>query len=234
MDKTGIRNILMSMRTHENDAIVNNLLAKIDSIPDDKLQTMISQVGNTDESIKSYLQDKLAEKQARAQTQEEHTPINSLFTYGVSNNSIHLHMPIMLDQIKSKGKNTQDIVNLYLLDAIERIRTMQNDGFYKFKGKDSIYMISPILVSRELKFLNELDFTTQSYRKRELQNPEFVEQNPEAQLATEIFGTSHNVGTARISMGVVNSSQWQEKRKSKIKEFEEKGITLDDKTTDAK
>ena len=45
---------------------------------------------------------------------------------------------------------------------------MQNDGFYKFEGKNSIYMISPILVGREMKFLEELDFNTQLYSKQRI------------------------------------------------------------------
>ena len=105
---------------------------------------------------------------------------------------------------------------------------MQNDGFYKFEGKDSIYMISHILVGREMKFLEELDFNTQLYSKSNLQNEEFVSKNTEAQLAIHIFGKQNNIGTAKIGLDVVNSDKWQSKRKDKIKEFEKQGIILDE------
>lgn len=228
MNKKKIKSLLMSMRTSENENTVNKLLGKIDLLPDEKIETMVSQIGNNEESIKIYLQNKLDEKQDH--TQEEHTPINAMFTYGIAGGSIHLHMPVDLHQMMSeKGiSRTVDTVNSYLLDAIERIRKLQNEGYHKFKDKDTIYMISPILVGREIKFLNGLDFETQTYKKKDLQNPEFVLQHPEAQLATHIFGNERNVGTAKIGMDIINSSEWQEKRKIQVREFEEKGINLDE------
>ena len=57
-----------------------------------------------------------------------------------------------------------DTVNLHLLDAIDKIKQLRDNGFYRFQGKDSIYMISPI--RREMKFLDSMDFKTQSYRKK--------------------------------------------------------------------
>ena len=78
-------------------------------------------------------------------------------------------------------------------------------------------MISPILLEREIKFLEELDFETHSYKKKELQNPEFVAGHPEAQLAVHIFGTQSNVGTAKIGLDIVNSQEWQAKREKKLK-----------------
>ena len=228
MNKNDIKRILMSMRTSENENQVNNLLGKIDLLPEEKLQTMIAQIGDNEESIKKYLEGKL--KNQNNHEHEEHTPINKMFTYGLSGSCIHLHMPVDLHEMMSKKgiKKTVDTVNLYLLDAIERIRKLQNDGFYKFNGKDSIYMISPILVGREMKFLEELDFETHSYRKKELQSEEFVAEHPEAQLAVHIFGRDSNVGTAKIGLDVIHSQQWQTKRNRKVKDFEKQGIKLNE------
>lgn len=228
MNKNDIKRILMSMRTAENENQVNNLLGKIDLLPEEKLQTMIAQIGDNEESIRKYLEEKLGER--RNNGHEEHTPINNMFTYGLAGSCIHLHMPVDLHEMMSKKgiKKTVDTVNLYLLDAIDRIRKLQNDGFYKFNGKDSIYMISPILVGREMKFLEELDFETHSYKKKELQSEEFVSEHPEAQLAVHIFGRDSNVGTAKIGLDVINSQEWQIKRAKKVKDFEEQGIKLNE------
>lgn len=228
MNKNDIKRILMSMRTSENENQVNNLLGKIDLLPEEKLQTMIAQIGDNEESIRKYLEGKLDERNNNGH--EEHTPINNMFTYGISGSCVHLHMPVDLHEMMSKKgiKKTVDTVNLYLLDAIERIRKLQNDGFYKFNGKDSIYMISPILVGREMKFLEELDFETHSYRKKELQSEEFVAEHPEAQRAVHIFGRDSNVGTAKIGLDVINSQEWQIKRDKKVKAFEKQGIKLNE------
>jgi len=214
------------MGTTENENQVNNLLGKIDLLPEEKLQAMIAQIGDNEESIRKYLEGKLDERINNVH--EEHTPINNMFTYGISGSCIHLHMPVDLHEMMSeKGiKKTVDTVNLYLLDAIERIRKLQNDGYHRFTGKDSIYMISPILLGREMKFLEELDFETHSYRKKELQSEEFVAKHPEAQLAVHIFGKDSNVGTAQIGLDVINSQEWQSKRYKKVEEFGKHGITL--------
>ena len=46
MKKQEIKNILMSMRTQENDTLVNNLLGKIDTMDEKSLQTALEKVGN--------------------------------------------------------------------------------------------------------------------------------------------------------------------------------------------
>lgn len=228
MNKVDVKRILMSIRTSKNESQVNNLLGKIDLLPEEKLQSMVAQIGNDEESIKKYFEEKLSQR--NNEEHQEHTPINKMFTYGIAENCVHLHMPVDLhEMMKEKGiKKTGDIVNLYLLDAIEKIRNLQNDGFYKFVDKDSIYMISPILMGRTIQFLADLDFETHSYKKKELQNEEFVKESPEAQFATKIFGKDCSLGRAKIGFDTINSEEWQTKRKQKIEEFKEQGIILDE------
>lgn len=225
MNKIDIKNMLISMRTADNEAIVNNILGKIDLMPEEKFQSIIKSYGNDKEKIKKRLEE-LIERQKQAH--EPHIPINKMFSYGTSGNSIHLHMPVDLQQMMSELglSKTIDTVNLYLLDAIEKIRQMKKDGFYKFEGKDNIYMISPILLGREIKFLNALDFKTHKYKKKELQDEHFVAKNPEAQLAIHVFGKDKNVGTATIGLDTINSKEWQEKRARQVELYKEKGITM--------
>lgn len=78
MNKLEIKNLLISMKNSENESKVNNFLGKIDLISDKELEAMISKIGNTEDSIKSYLQSKLEN------TKEEFTPINKMFSYGVN------------------------------------------------------------------------------------------------------------------------------------------------------
>ena len=228
LGKNDVKKILMSLRNNDNANQINNLLGKVDLLPEEKLQQMINQIGDDEESIRKYLQEKLIQTQNNRQ--EKHMPINKMFEYGISGSCIHLHMPLDLHEMMSqKGiKKTVDTVNMYLLDAIERIRILQNEGFYKFKDKNSIYMISPILIGREIKFLEDLDFETHSYRKKELLNEDFVAEHPEAQLAIHIFGSNSNVGTAKISFDLINSEEWQAKKNEKIKQFKIEGNEIKD------
>ena len=226
MEKKEVKNILMSMRTPENDEMINKLLGKIDIMDEQSFRNILKQIGETEEKIRDFLNKKISEKQSE-QTQE-HIHINEMFSYGISENCIHLHLPVDLHQMFSeKGiSKTFDTVNLYLLDAIDKIKDLKDNGYYKFEGKDSIYMISPILSGREIRFLDGLDFETRMYRKKELSSEEFVKENPEAMLATYIFGKDKNVGTAKIKFDKISSKEWQNKKQDTIKSFKNKGIIL--------
>ena len=228
MNKKDIKAILMSMRTSENDESINKILGKIDMMDDIALQSAVEQVGETEEAVKKFFEKKITERQN--DNAQKHIPINEMFSYGLSGSCIHLHLPIDLHQmILKKGiSSTIDTVNLYLLDAIDKIKALKDQGYHKFQERDSIYMISPILLGREMKFLDDLDFETRIYKKKELNNDEFIKENPEAMLATNIFGKNKNVGTAKIKFDTIYSKEWQEKKQEVVKNFERKGITLND------
>ena len=226
MKKQEIKNILMSMRTQENDTLINNLLGKIDMMDEKSFQTALEKVGNNEEGVRKFFESKLSERHHNQS--EEKFPINDMFTYGISGNCIHLHLPGDLHQMLAKKglSGTINTVNLQLLDAIDKIKQLRVNGFYRFQGKDSIYMISPILIGREMKFLDSMDFQTQLYRKKDLNDDKFIEEHTEARLATQIFGKDKNVGTASIKFETISSKEWQEKKREKIQEFAKKGITL--------
>ena len=189
MNKKEVKNILISMRTPENEIAVNHLLGQLDMKSDNEIEQITEKLENSEENIRENLSKKI-EEISQSKNEEKH-PINDMFTYGIS--------------------KTIALVNLQLLDAIDKIKEMRDGGFYRFKDKNSIYMISPAVIKREMKFLEELDFTTHSYSKKQLSDEKFVQETPEAQLATHIFGHDKNVGTALIRFEQINSKQWQEK-----------------------
>ena len=97
MNKKDIKAILMSMRTSENDAMINKLLGKIDMMDDILLQNAVEQVGGTKGAVRAFLEKKILGKQ-RDKT-EKHIPINDMFFYGISENNIHLHLLVDLHQM---------------------------------------------------------------------------------------------------------------------------------------
>ena len=226
MKKQEIKNILMSMRTKENDILINKLLGKIDMMDEKELKRVLEKVGNSEEEVRRFLENKISKGEYNQN--EKKFPINEMFTYGISINCIHLHLPSDLHEMLSeKGISaTMDIVNLQLLDAIDKIKQLRDNGFYRFQGKDSIYMISPILIRREMNFLESMDFQTHLYSKRELNDDKFVEEHPEARLATRIFGKDKNIGTASIKFETISSREWQNKKNQKVKELSGRVLSL--------
>lgn len=62
LKRSDIKRILMAMRNSQNENQINNLLGKIDLLTEEKLKTMISQIGESEESIKEYLERKLNDR----------------------------------------------------------------------------------------------------------------------------------------------------------------------------
>lgn len=228
MNKLEIKNILISMRTQDNEPDVNFLLGKLSMLSEKEIFEYIQKVGDSEEAIRNFLTQELLDLKVSHARQEPKYQINKLFTYGISGNCIHLHLPGDLHELINKQgfKKTMDIVNLYLLDAINRIKSMKENQFPTLQNVDSIYMISPILLSRELKFLEEIDFKISLYHKKDLSDKKFISEHPEAQLAAHIFGTDRNVGTAQIDLDIVSTQEWQNKMKCKTKEFNDNGIFI--------
>lgn len=226
MNKQSVKDILMNMRNSENETVINSLLGKIDLMDEKTISDELQKLGNDEANVRAFFEEKIAKKMNSHN--EEKYPINEMFTYGMSGNCIHLHLPGDLHQmIKDKGlTGTIDTVNLHLLDAIDKIYKLKTDGFYRFEGKDSIYMISPILRGPEIKFLEEMDFQTHTYKKSELRNEQFREEHPEAKLAAHIFGQDKTVGTALIDINTIGTPEWQAKKREKIQEYAKKGIVL--------
>ena len=234
MNKKEVKNILISMRTPENEIAVNHLLGQLDMKSDNEIEQITEKLENSEENIRENLSKKI-EEISQSKNEEKH-PINDMFTYGISGNCIHLHLPTDLHELMTKNgiSKTIALVNLQLLDAIDKIKEMRDGGFYRFKDKDSIYMISPAVIKREIKFLEELDFTTHSYSKKQLNDDGFVQENPEAGLAVQIFGKGKNVGTASIGFDVINSKEWQDKKKEVIEKLKTRGISIDTNKENAK
>lgn len=226
MNRSEVEDILESLKTSENEEIVAKLLEKVKLINDVLLQNAIKEAGGTKEAITEFFKKKISEM--RNNNTHDHIPINEMFSYGIAGDCIHLHLPMDLHSLISERglAGTIDTVNLYLLDAIDKIKNLRDSGFDRFQGKRSIYMISPILLGRELKYLSKIDFETRAYKKKDLNSEEFLKENPEATLATRIFGTGKNIGTAKIDFDVIDSDEWQEKKSEELREFFRKGITF--------
>ncbi len=214
----------MAMRTPKNEEEMNRLLGMIDMADEETLQNKIEEIGGTEEAINAFLKKQILK------IQEKHIPINEMFSYGINGNCIHLHLPVDLHpMIFDKGiSRTMDTVNLYLLDAMERIKSLRDSGYYKFQDKDSIYMMSPILKGKRiLGFLDELDFKRRFYREKELNNEDFLKNHSEAMLARKIFPERDYVGVAEITFDKMASQEWQDKKQKVVQELKNKGISLE-------
>ena len=183
MNKSQVKNIINSLLINgTNNNVIIKLLGKLDMMSEIEVEDFTSKF-ETETSLKEFLKDKI--KQNVEERTTDHLPINRMFTYGIKNNCVHLHLPGNLRPMMSKlgPSKTLDTVNLYLLDAINKIGNMKTTEYPGFKSIDSIYMISPALIQRELDFLKNIDFKITLFSKKDLQDKNFVTTHPSARVS---------------------------------------------------
>ena len=227
MDIKVIEKILSELRNDINGVAIDHLTSRIKGMSQEELDMNVQKFGGTEESIKAVLKEKL-EQLARREHRghEPHKPINKLFAYGISESTVHLHMPVQLMQIKGKGISGKvNTTNRYLIDAMERIVKLKDSGDPRFKNVESFYMISPILLGKELDVLSELDFETEYYDYRK---PNTIENKEEAGFGKRLFPDVNGVGRAKISIEKIKSKEWQDKKDSFVEQLEAKGAILED------
>ena len=165
---------------------------------------------------------------------DKHMRINKMITYGFAGKCVHLHLPIDLkEDLHTLGlRLTVDKVNLYLIDAIEKINEKKIDKVKNFKNKNSIYMISPVLIPSELEMLEEFGFTTKFYAKGVLSNNRLIEGDREAILATKIFGTQRNIGTANLEFKDIDTDKFKQAKAKLVERCNKAGITIEEPEED--
>ena len=227
MDIKVIEKILSELRNDINGVAIDHLTSRIKGMSQEELDMNVQKFGGTEESIKAVLKEKLEQLARREhRCHEPHKPINKLFAYGISESTVHLHMPVQLMQIKGKGISGKvNTTNRYLIDAMERIVKLKDSGDPRFKNVESFYMISPILLGKELDVLSELDFETEYYDYRK---PNTIENKEEAGFGKRLFPDVNGVGRAKISIEKIKSKEWQDKKDSFVEQLEAKGAILED------
>ena len=101
MNKKEVKNILISMRTPENEIAVNHLLGQLDMKSNTEIEQITERLGNSEQNIRKTLSKKI-EEISQNRNEEKHT-INDMFTYGISVNCIHLHLPTDLHELMAKN-----------------------------------------------------------------------------------------------------------------------------------
>lgn len=71
MDKIEVEDILISMKTSDNEEIINKLLGKVKAIDEVSLQNVIMKVGDTKEAIIKFFESKISERQNNTAQKQE-------------------------------------------------------------------------------------------------------------------------------------------------------------------
>lgn len=228
--------ILLDLRTPDNAHVVDSLLNKLNQMTDDQISEKLEKIGTTDDQIRTALDNRIQNMMNKEKYKTKEYPLNDMFYYGLSGDSAHIHLvPKDLHHLLEKGPEyLVDTVNLYMLDAIDKLKNLKLDEDPRFVFVSHVYMITPMYHSptfekaNELEFLRSLLFRVNSYSPENLQDNEYLKTHPEAQLAKDIFGDQKKVATAIIGIDTLAGEEWQTLKEAKFEEYRKKGLTLPD------
>ena len=239
MNKKDIKKILLSLDNNDNTQAVIFLLGKLDMMSDEEIE---NKTKNFDKSqSEEYIKEKISAHSSRTSA---FIKVNDFFEYGINGETVHLHLPGDFHNLfKNLGTiKASALIARSLIDATEKINEKKENGDKNLSKCSSIFMISPIFYSPTFypnvlrtkivrdhinietpifKIFKILGLKTTSYTKEQLQNSNFLNSNPEAQLAIKHFGNEKDVGAASLSFEKYNSEKFQRKLK-KLSSFLEK------------
>lgn len=233
-EKEKIKSVLLKLRNRKNSLVVNFYLGKLDIMEDDEIQNLLEKTGSSEEEIKKFLTTKISMAMEKRKHQSKRYPLNEMFYYGITGNCAHLHLvPKDLHPLLKNGSHYLVCIhNIYLLEAINKIKDMKQHSNDALSEVENVYMISPIFHSptfakeKELDFLQSLMFDVKSYTSEQLKDDEFTKNNYEAKLTKKIFGSEKSVASAILDINTIASDEWQSKKNEKINEYKNQGITL--------
>lgn len=161
MDKNKIKNILMTLRTQDNEAFVNNLLGRIDLLSEENLKELLLEIGNDENSIKQYFIEKLS--------QHKDTPAKDHIYY-YSNAEKDQRESQTFSQIQSVIQKTlkllkENNLTIYISGGTVPYLLLNEDSKRLHDDVDTICRLEDIEKLREL------------FKKEGLYNPEWDSKN---------------------------------------------------------
>ena len=154
MNKNEIKELLINMRTSENEAAVNYLLGQLDMKSDKDLETIITRYHINEENISVSLATRIEKLQTQQEQSEHFTSVNKMFCFGRTGDTIHMHLiPKDLRGIK-KQLGDDAFYQFYksqLEDFLSRLQDIvRNDNTIK-----SLFAVSPIFFNESIALLHE-------------------------------------------------------------------------------
>ena len=169
MKKDEIKQLLMSMRTRENDASVTYLLGLIDMISEKDLSIRLQELNINPENIKPFLVERIAKVQKQQEHSEHFTSVNKMFCYGRTGNTIHMHL-IPKDLRGIKARLGDEAFYQFYKDQLEDFLARLQETFRNDSTITSLFAVSPIFFNPNISTLHE-----------DLGFDEIIEVNPENQ-----------------------------------------------------
>lgn len=154
MKKNEIKEILMKMKTRENEESVNYLLGLLDIKSDEEIETLLTKHNIKEGNIADFFAAKIEKLQTQQEQSEHFTSVNKMFCYGRTGNTMHMHL-IPKDLRGLKTKLGDEAFYQYFKDQLEDFLSRMQDIFRNDSSVELLFAVSPIFFNPNISLVHE-------------------------------------------------------------------------------
>ena len=154
MNKNNIKEMLIRMRTDDNESVVSYLLKSLDKVSDEELNLTFKQLNVSEENIDQYLMSLINRYKNQEENHDKFINVNEMFSYGRTGDTIHMH--IIPEDLRGLKKELGDeaFYALYkeqLEDFLSKLQII----FSEDPTIKSLFAVSPVFFNQNISLVHE-------------------------------------------------------------------------------
>ena len=155
MLKENIKRILMNIKNSNNESTINHILESIEKISEEDLKVILQKLNVTEQNIEQFIKNKIKEQIEQENSSTKFTPVNQMFSYGRTGNTLHMHLiPKDLRPLKNKlgDEAFYDFYKEQLEDFLSKLQSI----FLEDITIQTLFAVSPIFFNKDITAVHEI------------------------------------------------------------------------------
>lgn len=155
MLKENIKRILMNIKNSNNESTINHILESIKKISEEDLKVILQKQNVTEQNIEQFIKNKIKEQTEQENSSIKFTPVNQMFSYGRTGNTLHMHLiPKDLRPLKNKlgDEAFYDFYKEQLEDFLSKLQSI----FLEDITIQTLFAVSPIFFNKDITAVHEI------------------------------------------------------------------------------
>lgn len=154
MLKENIKRILMNMKTSDNESPINHILKSIEKISEEDLKITLKELNITEKNIEQFLRNKIEKQTEQEKSSAEFTPVNQMFSYGRTGNTLHMHL-IPKDLRPLKKELGDEVFYDFYKEQLEDFLSKLQGIFLEDITIQTLFAVSPIFFNQNITAVHE-------------------------------------------------------------------------------
>ena len=154
MLKENIKKLLIDMKTSDNESVINHILKSIEKISEEDLILTLDKYNVTEQNIEQFLRNRIEKQIEKDKTHTEFTPVNQMFSYGRTGNTLHMHL-IPKDLRGLKNELGDEAFYAFFKDQLEDFLSKLQSIFLEDATIQTLFAVSPIFFNPNITAIHE-------------------------------------------------------------------------------